>query len=117
MDHTNEGTSILLYYYEPKFSKNTVSVEGRYDILEQSANFTAYTYCNADNDYNGVVTLRMIRRDTDLNLSSPYTETSNIYVQRGQKSAIDKNLKFQEVRSFEALEQYGNGSIAISDSE
>lgn len=113
--HTNEGTAILLYYYEPKFQFTDLDIESSYPQMEQTANFTAYTYCNEANDYNGVTTLRMIRRDKDLQLSSPYIEDVDIYIDRGMKTAIDRCLKLLEVRSLEALEQYGNGAIPISE--
>lgn len=114
---TNDGAAILLYYW--KLLRPTAMVgldDSNNSAMEYAANFKVWTYCNEDNDYNGITTLRMIRREQDLHLPMRYTETSDIYIDRGIKSALDVNLKLQEVRSVEALEQYGNGSIPMSES-
>ena len=50
-------------------------------------------------------------------LTSPKKVSTNIYIDRGINTALDKHLKLGEVTTLEALLNYGNGSFNVADAE
>ena len=115
--YTNDGTSILLNFYELKFPIGYAFNDKHdpFDFTERVADFVTISYCIKENDYNGVVSLQMVHRETDLQLKQKYRETADIYVDRGIRKCVEKQLKLQEIRSMEALEQYGNGTFIVTE--
>ena len=40
---------------------------------------------------------------------------TDIYIDRGISAAFDKHIKLQEIKTLDALLQYGNGTFQISE--
>ena len=65
--------------------------------------------------HNGFIVEPLFRRDFDLAFSTPPKIESDIYIDRGISAAFDKHIKLQEIKTLDALLQYGNGSFQISE--
>jgi hypothetical protein len=78
--------------------------EGKYD--EKFSDF--------DNN-NGVIVSPLLRTEFNLASSMPQNVEADIYIDRGINAAFEKHLKLQELRSMEALENYGNGWFKINE--
>lgn len=111
---TNDGTSVMLYFYNTAFD-NIQNVESNgLTANEQTAYFVVKPSNSKENSYNGFVGIPLLRKE-DMILNSFHKKyNSDIYISRGNQHSIDRNLILQEVRSLEDLEQYGNGYLNIS---
>lgn len=65
------------------------------------------------NFYNGLMASPNMIEEYNLGISSLRKVEDDIYINRGINYAFDKHIKLMEVKSLEALEQYGNGSFNI----
>ena len=110
-------------YYEPTSEKDSVELNEYSNSVVHVATATfklkKIIYSNTDMNseywekYNGTLVAPVFRREYLLwNSSREYVE-SNIYIERGNASAIDRHLRLGEVASFEALENYNNGYFKI----
>ena len=66
--------------------------------------------------YNGMTAFPLIRKDWTIGLSGLENTKSDIYIDRGVAQAFDLHLKLGEIKSLEALENYGNGFFRIERS-
>ena len=67
--------------------------------------------------YNNLIASPMFRHDWQFGLSSRESLQSDIYVDRGSVTALDKHLKLGEVKTMEALENYSNGMLKIKQDQ
>ena len=65
-------------------------------------------------DNNNMIVAPLIRTEFNLGSSLPQIIDADIYIDRGVNSAFDRHLKLQEVRTLEALENYGNSYFKIN---
>ena len=63
---------------------------------------------------NGLIAAPLFRSEFNLASSLPQNIEADIYIDRGISAAYEKLLKIQEVRSVEALENYGNSWFKIN---
>lgn len=66
--------------------------------------------------YNGMTDFPLIRKDWCIGFTGLENKTHDIYIDRGVAQAYDMHLKLGEIKSFEALENYGNGYFRIERS-
>lgn len=62
---------------------------------------------------NEMTAYPVFRRECYLGLSSMENIKDDIYINRGASNAFASHLKLGEIKSFEALENYGNGAFKI----
>lgn len=71
------------------------------------------------NDYrqsfDGLLTAPTFREQYKLGSSSLEKIERDVYIERGNSSCIEKHLVLMDVKSLEALEQYGNGYFQINE--
>lgn len=65
-------------------------------------------------DNNNMMVAPLIRTEFNLASSLPQIIDADIYIDRGVNSAFDRHLKLQEIRTLEALENYGNSYFKIN---
>ena len=65
--------------------------------------------------HNGFIAEPLFRRDFDLGSSTPPKIDSDIYIDRGVSAALDRHIRLQEIKTLNALLQYGNGAFKISE--
>ena len=66
---------------------------------------------------NGMEVYPVFMEEHCIGASAPKNVSSNIYIDRGINTALDKHLKFGEVTSLEALQNYGNRGFNIVDAD
>ena len=64
---------------------------------------------------NGIIVSPVFRNEFNLASSLPQNVEADIYIDRGISAAFEKQLKLQEFRTMEALENYGNGWFKINE--
>lgn len=67
------------------------------------------------NSDSGETIVPLIREEYKLGISAPQNVESDIYIDRGINSAFEKHIKLGEIKSMEALIQYGLGYFKIMD--
>lgn len=125
-----DGNSFVIKYFE---LNQNIDNNGLYDypktkfemaltagkMITSKTNGTSDISCNGGNvefsledgknvrDYVAAPVFRQ-----EFNLGSSYYQNieSDIYIDRGMASAIDRHLKLQEIRTLESMENYANGS-------
>ena len=55
----------------------------------------------------------MFREEYNIGNATPQIIEGNIYIDRGINSAFERHLKLQEIRTMEALNNYGNNWFKI----
>ena len=66
-------------------------------------------------DHNNFISAPAFRAEWNMFSSMPHIiNTDNIYIDRGINSAFEKHLKLQEIRTMEALENYGINYFKIT---
>lgn len=133
--YINEMTQLELNYYDlkPKIEKVRMNDYGNAQADTRMADFKVqisywksndetndtdiFSSITDDNTYfdpmNDLTAFPMMRRECCLGFSSMENIKGDIYIDRGVARAFDSHLKMGEVKSFEALENYGNGSFRI----
>ena len=64
---------------------------------------------------NGMEVFPIFREEYKLGISSLENIDSDIYIDRGVNPSFEKHLKLGEVRTMDALLQYGNGYFKIME--
>lgn len=99
-----------LKYYEIQYNEKTIhSQDQNRDAIVEISEFTLLPGEYKKNVQN----IPIFRDDSELGMSYPQRTESNIYIDRGYATAIDKHLKLGEVTSLETLENYGNGAFNL----
>ena len=66
---------------------------------------------------NGMEVFPVFMEECAIGSSTPKKVSTNIYIDRGINTALDKHLKLGEVTTLEALLNYGNGIFNVADAE
>lgn len=131
----DEWVQLELNYYDfiPKVEKITMQDYDNAKVDTRMADFKVQiSYWKGDNETNNtkifsgktddstyfdpmndMTSFPVIRRECCLGFSSMESIKGDIYIDRGVARAFDSHLKMGEVKSFEALENYGNGAFRI----
>lgn len=86
------------------------------DIQYYMAGGSLYGYTEDMEKMNGMQVYPTVMEEQFLGAAVPKNVSSDIYIDRGINTALDRHLKLGEVVSLEALGNYANGSFKIADS-
>ena len=132
--YINETTQLELNYYDlkPQIEQTIMNDYGNAQVSTRMADFKVQiSYWNSNSEtsnndifkttdeptnfdpMNDTTAFPMFRRECCLGFSSIENIKGDIYIDRGVARAFDSHLKMGEIKTFEALENYGNGAFRI----
>lgn len=125
--YKSDGSSFTFKYYETAHETSNLPIERMPDYMSMFEltrfEMPVYLYRINENDEqfigfaknNDVIVNPLIRTEYNLASSSMQNVEANIYIDRGINAAFEKHLKLQEIRTMEALENYGNSWFKINN--
>lgn len=111
----DEISSYILNYYEIVYNETFDKLnEYSNSSVKVGKSFFTYKIDNLfTNKHDGMIASPVFREEYKFGSSSLENIETDIYIDRGFSSSFEKHLKLLDVKSFEALEQYGNGFYNI----
>ena len=127
--YLNNDKCFTFNYYLLTQDKNTISVSdyNTHVTWDASTRFEMRILLYNVNEYydekyfenfdknNSIIAAPLFRTEYNLASSLPQNVEADIYIDRGINAAFEKQLKLQEFRTMEALENYGNGWFKINE--
>ena len=128
--HTDIDKFFLLNYYKVNRDKreyisndfSNTPIECYYAKFEYEPSFI-HSNINEDNDYELIVKdndasyFPTFREEYKIGSSSVGKVEGDIYISRGVAQCFDKHLKLMQVKTMEAMEQYGNGYFKLIENK
>ena len=88
----------------------------RFDISLFSGGTNTFNKYSGDCEtYNGLQVFPTFREEYKMGMATMENVDSDIYINRGINAAFERHLKLQEVKTLEALEQFGNSYFKIME--
>ena len=122
----SDGSSFTYTYYELRGPKSAEHIQDFNDVALTNMSYFEMQIMNCysnkadefDTDYwennNGLVASPVFRNEYDIWSSTPQNVKGDIYIDRGISAAFERHLKLEEVRTLDALINYGNGYFKIN---
>lgn len=108
---SGKSSNEYLRYYEFVYDTNLIEISSLNNTpSEVIMSSIEYRRKDTNEDY---IDSNLIREEYKFGSSSNPIVKSDVYIDRGSSAAIEKYLKLGEVKTFEDLEQYGNGFYTI----
>ena len=109
---TQEMAEINTDTYNTLYTAPLATFKTEINLIDSglTTNYSGYTDMDA---FNGIHVYPTFRQEYMLGNSSMEKIDSDIYIERGINAAFEKHLKLGEVRTMEALLQYGNSYFKI----
>lgn len=125
--YKSDGSTFTFKYYEATHETGNLPIDKMPDYMSgfELARFEMPVYLYKINTNskpfigfeknNDVIVSPLFRTEYNLASSSMQNVDADIYIDRGINAAFEKHLKLQEIRTMEALENYGNSWFKIND--